>query len=269
MAGFGSYSEVISALNSGSRLCYQFYKVGPTNEGAGVWMSLWYAGSAPAAGADPAATPGTAYTNAAGSIQFPNTSTATNWLLDLNVTSTQDGTLMLYDRLVGVSGLSLATTGNKTVSSTGLPRYTSTASSVVEAWLEVTTAATTTTPVVSMNSYTNEGGTTGRAGGSVTFPATAALRTLVKLPLQDGDKGVQACSTINVSTAAAAGAVNFLLLRPIMYVPLLANIDSRMSCLFDATRIFRVFDGASLAFAWLATGTTAATITGDLRIAYA
>jgi hypothetical protein len=270
MAGFGSYSAVISALNAGARLEYQFYKVGPTNEGAGVWTSLWYAGSAPAAGTDPAATPGTAYTNAAGSIQFPNTSTATNWMLDLNATATQDGTLMLYDRLVGVSGLSVATTGNKTVSSTGLPRYTSSAASVVEAWLEVTTATTTTAAIVSMNSYTNEGGTTGRAGGTVTFPATATdVRTMIKMPLQAGDKGVQACSTINVATAAAAGVVNFVLLRPIMYVPLLANIDSRMSCLFDASRTMRVFDGASLAFAWLATGTTAATITGDLRISYA
>jgi hypothetical protein len=176
---------------------------------------------------------------------------------------------MVYDRLVGVGGLSVASTGNKTVNGVALPRYTGASASVVEAWLEVTTATTTTAAVVSMNNYTNQGGTGGRSGGNVTFPATATdVRTMIKLPLQAGDKGVQDCSSINVGTAASAGVVNFLLIRPLAFIPLLANIWNEKDLVLQFPSMARVFDGASLSLALLATGTTATNVYGTMKAAY-
>jgi hypothetical protein len=270
VAGFSSYDDIINEVTvNGKGLDWNFFKIGPTMEGAGVWGSHWYASGSPGAGSNPAATPGTAYDDDVGSIYFADTTTDQKHILTFGAAASQNCTLMLYDRLVGVSGLSVASTGNKTVSSTGLPRYTSSAASVVEAWLEVTTATTTTAAIVSMNSYTNEGGTTGRAGGTVTFPATATdVRTMIKMPLQAGDKGVQDCSTINVATAASAGVVNFLLIRPLVFLPLIANIWNERDCVLQFTSLPRVFDGASLAIAQLATATTATNVWGRINLAY-
>lgn len=270
MAGFTSYDDIINEVTvNGKSYDWNFLKIGPTMHGAGVWGSLWYASGSPGAGVDPAATPGTAYSSASGGIVFPDTSTDQKYIMTFGAAASQNCTLMLYDRLVGVSGLSLASTGNKTVSSTALGRYTSTASSVVEAWVEVTTATTVTAPVLSMNSYTNEAGTAAQAGATITLPSAATvLRSMFKLPLQAGDKGVQACSTINVATAGSTGAVNFMLIRPLVYLPLLANIWNERDCVLQFTSLPRVFDGATLGLAQLATATTATTIWGRVNIAY-
>lgn len=270
MPGFTSYDDIINDVTVwGQTLEWNFWKQGPTMEGAGVWASLWYEEGAPRGGGNPASTPGTAYANDANSLWWESTSDDRKFLVTIGAAATQNCTLMVYDRLVGVGGLSVASTGNKTVSSVALPRYTGSEASVVEAWLEVTTATTTTAPVVSINSYTNEGGTGGRSGANITFPAAATdQRTMVKLPLQAGDKGVRSCSTINVNTAASAGVVNFLLIRPLVFLPLLANVWNEKDLVLQFPSMPRIFDGASLSMALLATGTTATNIYGTMKAAY-
>jgi hypothetical protein len=183
--------------------------------------------------------------------------------------STVNCTLQLVDRLVGVSGISLATTGSKTVNSTTLPRYSGTAAAVVEAWVEVTTATTTTAPVISANSYTNQAGTAARAGGNLTFPAAATVaRWMGKLPLQAGDAGMQSVQTINVATAAAAGVCNVILQRPLATLPLIANVWNERDLVLQLAALPQVFDGASLALMQLASATTATSIWGTVRLAY-
>lgn len=210
MAGFTSYDDLINEMTvNGKRLDWSFYKTGPAAQAAGQWLSLWYAAGSPGVGADPAATPGTAYTSTgdvAGSIGWANVDPDTKHLLIFGGASTVVSSLMIYDRLVGVSGIALSSTGAKTVNSTALPRYSGTAAALVEVWLEITTATTTTAPVVNLSSYTNQTGTTGRAGPNVTFPAAATVvRWACKMPLQAGDQGVRSVETLTVTTAAAAG----------------------------------------------------------------
>lgn len=270
MPGFSSYDDLINELTTnGKRFDWDFLKTGPVAEAAGQWVSHWYAAGSPGAGADPATTPGTAYDDAAGAMFFNDVDPDQKHMLTFGAVATVDCTLMVYDRLVGVSGISLASTGNKTVSSTTLPRYSGTAAAEVEAWVEVTTATTTTAPVISMNSYTNEAGTTGRAGGTLTFPAAATdQRWMAKLPIQAGDKGVRAISTINVATAASAGVANIILIKPLAYLPLRATMWNERDLVLQLARLPRVFDGACLALAQLASATTATTIMGKVGLGY-
>lgn len=277
MPGFTSRDDIIFELTTNNKRDVQnFTKIAPAAaEAAGVWQSLWKGVGNPGAGADPAATPGTVYdTDAAsataGAMWFPDRSTDLRFLLALGAVASQNCTLMLYDRLAGVSGISLATTGNKTVNSGALTRYSGTAADDNEVWLEVTTATTTTAPVVSLNSYTSADGSTGQSGGTVTFPAAATdLHTMIKMPMSATKQGVRSVEAgLNVATAAAAGAVNVLIIKPIAYLALAANVYNETSFLDDVLQLPQIFDNATLGLAILATTTTAVTVTGKVFCAY-
>lgn len=277
MAGFTSRDDIINEVTAnGKQDLWNFYKVAPAAaEAAGVWQSLWKGVGNPGAGSDPAASTGTAYdtdagSSTAGAIWFPDRSTDQRHLLSFGACATQNCTLMLYDRLVGVSGISTATTGNKTVSSTALTRYTGTSATLNEVWLEVTTATTTTAPVVNLNSYTTADGSTGQTGGNVTFPAAATdLHSMIQVPLNASKQGVRSIEIgLNVATASAAGAVNVLIIRPLARIPLLANVWNEVSFLDDVMGLPRIYDNATLGLALLASTTTATTVWGTITCAY-
>ena len=266
MSGFTGIDDIVSKVTKlGQGNTFYSNKASPgSGTAAGTWMSYWYATGMPGAGSDPAATPGTVYDNADGSIWFADQVNFTRHLLASTWSASQVMTLVIYDRLVAVSGLSLASTGNKTVSSSALTRYTT--GEQVQAWLEITTATTVTAPVVSMNSYTNQAGTAARAGPTVTFPAAATVvRAMVPLPVQVGDYGVRACSTINVATAASAGVCNFVLMRPLALLPInVADGGFALNHVLDTLNLDRVYDGHTIAVAALVSTTTGATIAGML-----
>lgn len=277
MAGFVSRDDIINEISTGGKVdLWNFYKVAPAAaEAAGVWQSLWKGTGNPGAGSDPAATPGTVYDSdtgsvVAGSMYFADRSPDYRHLLSFGAVATQNCTLMLYDRLAGVSGISTATTGNKTVNSGSLTRYSGTAAILNEVWLEVTTATTTTAPVVSLNQYTSADGSTGQSGGTVTFPAAATdLHTMIQVPLNASKQGVRSVEVgLNVGTASAAGAVNVLIIRPLARIPLLANVWNEISFLDDVMGLPRIYDNACLGLALLASTTTATTVWGQINCAY-
>lgn len=277
MPGFTSRDDLINELTTNGKAdLWNFYKVAPAAaEAAGVWQSLWKGVGNPGAGSDPAATPGTVYdsdptTPVAGSIYFPDRSTDQRYLLSFGAVATQNCTLMLYDLLAGVSGISTATTGAKTVNSGALTRYSSTAATLNEVWLQVTTATTTTAPVVNLSSYTAADGTTAQTGGNVTFPAAATdLHTMIQVPLNASKQGVRSVEAgLTVGTASAAGAVNVLIIRPLARIPLLANVWNEVSFLDDTMGLPRIYDNANLALALLASTTTATTVWGSVSCAY-
>lgn len=273
MAGFTSRDDVINELSvNGKADLWNFYKVAPAAaEAAGVWQSLWKGVGNPGAGADASgATTSDPTTPVAGSMYFPDRGPDLRHLLSFGAVATQNCTLMLYDRLAVVTGISLSTTGAKTVNSAAVNRYSGTAATLNEAWLEVTTATTTTAPVVNLNSYTSADGTTALAGGNVTFPAAATdLHTMIQLPLNASEQGVRSVEAgLNVGTAAAAGACNVVILRPLARIPLLANVWNEVSFLDDSLGLPRVFDNACLGLALLASTTTATTVWGSVSCAY-
>lgn len=277
MPGFASRDDIITEVTTnGKQDVWNFYKIAAqAAEAAGVWQTLWKGVGNPGAGADPATTPGAVHdtdasTATAGAIWFPDRSTDLRYLLSFGAVANQNCTLMLYDRLASVSGLSFATTGSKTANTGALTRYSGTAAILNEAWVEVTTATTTTAPIVNLNSYTTADGTTGQTGGSVTFPATATdIGALIQLPLNASKPGVRSIEAgINVGTAGATGIVNALVIKPLARIPLVANQWNEISFLDDTMGLPRIFDNATMALAILASGAVTTSVWGTISCAY-
>jgi hypothetical protein len=276
MPGFASRDDIISEITTLGKVDdWSFVKTAPANGLAGVWQSLWLGAGNPATGAAPAGTPGIAYNsdqtaNVNGTMWFPDRDTDQRYLLSLGAAATQNCTLMLYDRLTGVGGIALSSTGTKTANTVALPRYSGTDAIGNEAWLEVTTATTTTAPVVNLNSYTTADGTTGQVGGSVTFPAAATvIHSMIHLPQTPGKRGVRSVEAgLNVGTAAAAGVANLIIIKPLARIPLLANVWNQVSFLDDVLTLPRIYDNAALGLALLCTTTTAVTVWGSINCAY-
>jgi len=275
MAGFTSRDDIIlEATTNGKQDTYHFYKTGSAAQAAGSWHSLWTAAGSPGAGSAPAATPGVAYvsdatTPVAGSMYFPDRSTDQRYLLSFGAVATTNCTLMLYDRLAGVGSVSTTTTGAKTLNTAALDRYTGTAGALNEAWLEVSTATTTTAPNVTLTSYTASDGTTGVSGTAIAFPAAATVAgAMIQLPMNAAEQGLTAAATLTVNTASAAGAVNFLIIRPLARIPLVANQWNEVSFLDDTLGLPRIYDNSTLGLAYLASATTATNFWGTINCAY-
>lgn len=277
MPGFTSRDDLITEITTnGKQDVWNFYKIAAqAAEAAGVWQSLWKGVGNPGAGADPATTPGTIYitdasTAVAGAMFFPDRSADLRFLLSFGAVANQNCTLMLYDRLTGVSGLSFATTGSKTVNSGAVDRYSGTAAILNEAWVEVTTATTTTAPIVNLNSYTSADGTTAQTGGSVTFPAVATdIGSMIQLPLNASKQGIRSIEAgINVGTAGATGIVNAIIIKPLARIPLVANQWNEISFLDDTMGLPRIFDNATMGLALLASGAVTTSVWGTINCAY-
>lgn len=277
MAGFTSRDDIINeATTNGKQDVWNFYKVAPAAaEAAGVWQTLWKGVGNPGAGADAATTPGTAYSSdtssiVSGSMYFADRDPDQRYLLSFGACATQNCTLMLYDRLASVSGISGVGTGSKTINSAALTRYSGTAATLNEVWLEVTTASTTTAAVMNLNSYTSADGSTGRTGGSVTWPAAATdVHTMIQMPLDAAKQGVRSVEAgLNVGTATTAAEFSVTILRPLARIPLLANVWNEVSFLDDTLGLPRIYDNACLGLALLASTTTATTVWGTINCVY-
>jgi len=261
---FASDNAIRQANSANRKNVWRPYKTGAaaaTPQAAGQIVSLAALAGSPGAIADPSVY--ATCTDLAGAMINTNASPANSYLTSGWMTATQDGVLLVYDRLGHIGAVSLAATGNKTVASTALPRgMTADDLANVECWIELTTATTVTAPILSMNSYTNEAGTAGRAGATITFPAVATpTRWMAQLPLQAGDKGVQAVNTINVATAASAGVCNVILLRQIAAIPCTANVTIPSILIEELPRIY---DGSSLCMMFLASAAAVVSVRGSL-----
>ena len=277
MPGFVSRDDIITELTTnGKRDEFYFVKTVPNTCVVGQMDSIWKGVGNPGAGADPATTPGTLYdsdltTTVAGSMFFPDRSTDLRFLTSFGAVSSQNGSLILYDRLTAVSGLVITSTGAKTASTGALTRYSGTAAVANECWWEMTTAITTNSLTMNLNSYTSADGTTAQVGGSsVTTTANGTIGKVIPLPLtasKAGIRSVEAGLTIG-GTAPAAGAGNLMIVRRLATIPLLANIWNEVSFLDDVMGLPQVFDNATLGLVWLANATTAPIIQGTVRCVY-
>lgn len=241
MAGFTSLADMQTA----EQMARNWHARKEDSESSDDWGAMW-TGS-------PATTPGTAFSNWASSIvTFPDLSGRRKFLVHasgMQITGTNAWHFRFLDLLVGVSGVALNSTGDKTIASASLPRYTD--GKDVQVYLKVTTNGTTTAPIVSLNSYTDQDGNTGQSGGSFTFPTTTVDvdTVLGPLPLAAGDSGVRAVSTLNVSTAAGGScAVDLLLARTITEIgyPSGRQQVSEKDMPIPFMPLQRIYDGASI-----------------------
>lgn len=274
MAGFTSRDGIINAITTLERQeARNFFKnVTANTQGAVAWQSLLAIPGAPGAATTLVSSgvhDSDAVSSFPGSMFFGDQTPFSRYLLSFGAVATTPCTLMLYDRLATISSVSITTTGAKTVGTGTLTRYTGTQSTLNEAWLEVTTATTTTAAVGTM-AYVDGGGNsvTGTASSWAMPAAATPANTMVQIPVSStAVPGIRSVTSITPSVAASAGAVNVVILRPIARIPLGANLWNEVSFLDDPMGLPRIYDNATLCLAVL--GPTAAhTIWGNFSTVY-
>ena len=262
-AGFASLSDLISEATVGAkRREFIFFKSGSTGV-INATNDLWYAAGQPAAGASAGAAPGgTAFTSSStGAFGFANPTggDTQHFVNGYAGGSIAPNTLLMYDRLFGVTK-TMNSTATEAVTGS-LTRYTNTTSGNADSadgnFLFV--VARTALPATGHNwttcLYTNSAGTTSQTLPSLTGNSSNIINRLDHplgqwfAPLSANDKGILALTQMQCSAAVASGAIDFVIGHPLAWWPVItANTMYIQDGLNSAFNLARVFDNAAISF---------------------
>lgn len=196
---------------------------------AARFASLWlYEKTNGATGAAPPAASAAAAPTLAtvGAMPFTNpTGGRQRFLLGMENGLAVAGGLLLYDRLMHFGGVSASALATTTVTGGAVSRYTGAEADGNQIWLEYAgTANAVATHAVVVN-YTNQAGTAGRVSKTV-VPGAMATGTMVPVPLQSGDSGVQSIQSVQVTVAGTAGGT----FGAVIVRPLLSALSAGVCC---------------------------------------
>lgn len=230
MAAITDISDLINLAtggNSGSPDNLFFFKnarvagAAATATIAGRSNSMWqYDGSY-----GPGATPTVAEIptrSTAGAIPFvaPGGS-RTKWMIQFGASSLVSSTILLYDRLFHIGGLSGTSTASQTVQgavpSPALTRNTGGVGNMV--FYEIYTAIGSTSTTLTMT-YTDDAGNTGQTT-TVNIGGTGfnTAQRIQRIPLASGDKGVRAVASVQLTaTTGTAGNFGITIAKPIAWL---------------------------------------------------
>jgi hypothetical protein len=266
MSAFADLSELVNRATGGNSgtpeaiIGWKDNRVGAAAAQApvaGRLTSLWQYNGSPAHGVAPGAV--SVPTNATdGALKQTNPGGGRQkWLTGGWATANAAGTLILYDRLLHIGGLSGTTTTAQTVGGS-LTRYTSTASVGNQIFVEIYTAIGGTATTVTA-SYTDQGGTSGVTSQAVAIGGTGLneAQRIIPLTLAAGDTGVQAVASVTVlATTGTAGNFGVSIVRPLYAIPISVLGVGGILQLARSGGFSEVLTNACLAFAWLANTTT-------------
>lgn len=190
---------------------------------AGRITSLWQYEGLPSGGAAPGGTVAVPdNTTTGGLLQTDPGGGRTKWLTGVTGCCNAAGTLIVYDRLLHISGLSATTTTAQTVGGT-LTRYTGTESKGNQIWLEIYSAIGTTGTTITAQ-YTDQDGNTAITSTATGFGGTGLreVQRIIPVPLASGDSGVRQLDNVDLlaSTVSAAGDFGAMIVRPLCLVPI-------------------------------------------------
>jgi hypothetical protein len=184
---------------------------------AGRPASLWTYDGTPGGGVAPTTVAAPDNTTA-GALPFTSAGGGRqSWMTQAWATALNAGTLILYDRLLHIGGLSGTVTTAQTVGGS-LTRNTGGAGNFVFA--EIYTAIGATARTITM-SYTDQDGNTGQTSTAVAIGATGfrEVTRAIMLPLAAGDTGVRAVADVTLSaTTGTAGDFGITVGKPIAYM---------------------------------------------------
>jgi hypothetical protein len=270
MTAITNLSDLVNRItggNSGSPEAIWFGKTGRV-AGAGAaamvlgrWTSLWqYEGWPGGAGAAPGGTARNP-TNATNGSMFQTDPGGgrTKWLLGAGCAPLLAGTLIIYDRLADISGLSGTNTAAQTITGLSVTRYTGTGAAGNEIWLEINTAIGVTGTTVTA-SYTNQAGTAGQITPAITLGGTGfrEAQRMLPMPLVAVDTGVRSVENIDLlASTATAGDIGVVIMRPLLHLPCpAAGLGALRDLIAGLPGIMEVKTGACLALAWLPASVT-------------
>lgn len=270
MSAFADLSEVINrgtGGNSGSPESLWFHKVGrvagataPTPV-AGRWASLWTYDGQPSAGVAPGAVAIPDNTTTGGLKQTDPGGGRQKWLLGAMASGLVAGGVLIYDRLLHISGLSGTSTGAQTVGGS-LTRYTDGLGNFVfaEIYTQIGASSTTITMI-----YTDQG------GASSTSPAVAwgnsgfrEQTRAIMLPLAAGDTGVEGVTSVTAAaTTGTVGDFGVTVAHPLLFVPVgHAGAATVRDLLAGLPPLQEVQTDACLAMLWLPATTSVPELLG-------
>lgn len=274
MAPLTSLSDVINRATGGSSGAPEqifFYKdsrvdaAAATATTAGRTTSLWMYEGTPAGGAAPGAVAVPDNTTDGGLEQTDPGGGRQKWLLGVTAVASAPGTLILYDRLLHISGLSGTVATAQTVGGT-LTRYTGTTGSVGNmVGIEIYTAIGATGTTVTMN-YTDNDGNAGQTSIATAIGGAGlnAAQSFITLPLAAGDRGVQAVASVTLAaTTGTAGNFGVTVFRPLLVVPVpIAGAGVSRNLISENPGPIEILTDACLAWLFVANGTTAPQVYG-------
>lgn len=181
------------------------------------------------------------------------------WLLGVEGILSQAGSLLTYDRLLQIGGLSGTVTTPQTVGGT-LTRYNTNATCVGnQIWVEINTAIGATGTTITA-SYTNQAGTAGRTTKPVSIGATGLneVQRFIPLMLADGDSGVQAVASVTLAgTTGTAGNFGVIVIHPLITSGGAASQSFVRDAISGLPTMPEIITDACVAHAFLASATTA------------
>lgn len=265
MAALTDLSDIVARLTDGTAQHPSFYMdnrvqgAAATATGVAQMTSLWrYNKTNGANGAIPTATTVSAPDRTTlGALGQANAGSGKElWLLGLEAVGWSPGVLTLYDRLLHGNTLIGGSSAAQTVGGT-ITRNTGGEGN--EIWLEIHTATGAVATTVSA-SYTNQAGVSGRTTPPIAFGTNISVAEgrMLRLPLQDGDTGVQSVQTVQSVLSVTSGAYGVVIAKPIAR-GFLESVGSVMFRDFigGSPILPKIANDACLAFVWLAAGTTA------------
>lgn len=243
MASFADLSALINRAtggNSGSPEPVNAYKDARVAGAAAAspvatrWTSFWRYEGIPAHGAVPPTTAAAPDNTTDGGLKQTDPGGGRQkWQTYAAACCSQAGMLMIYDRLLHISGLSGTVITPQTVGGT-LSRYTGAAARGNEIWVEVYSQVGATGTTISA-SYTDQDGNAGATTPLTTFGGTGfrEAERIIRLPFATGDSGARAVASVTVTaTTGTAGDFGITIARPLMQIPIpLAGIGSTISLL--------------------------------------
>lgn len=231
---------------------------------AGRWTSLWMYEGNPSGAAAPGAVAAPTNASDGGLKQTDPGGGREKWKTLALAAANVAGTLIIYDRLLHISGLSGTNTGAQTVGGT-LTRNTNGAGN--EIWVEIYTqiGASSTTVTCSYTDQDNNSGSTSTATAIGNTGLREAQR-IIPLPLATGDYGVRAVASITLlATTGTAGDFGVTIARPLCAIPCsAAGVAGIREFISSSPGPVEIDTDACLALAWIPNGTTAPQIFGNI-----
>lgn len=239
---------------------------------AGKWSSLWRQDGQPGSSTTIPSTSAVCTNATDGALKQATSATNTKKrLLSLMAACDTLGSLVLYDRLVHQGGLSGTATGAQTTNlpTSALTRYTTGVG--VEIWLEIYTAIGSTATTITA-SYTDDGNNNGQTSQSIAWGGTGNREgeRILPLPLAAGDKGARAVASVTAAASTTtAGNFGVTLAHPLAVIRTNLTTTSQYGAIFwngilnaGGPLNLGATSDACLAFAWMYSSTTLATIFG-------
>jgi len=145
----------------------------------------------------------------------------TKWMIQFGASSLVSSTILLYDRLFHIGGLSGTSTASQTVQGTtptpALTRNTGGVGNMV--FYEIYTAIGNTSTTLTMT-YTDDAGNTGQTT-TVNIGGTGfnTAERIQRIPLASGDKGVRAVASVQLTASTGtAGNFGITIAKPIAWL---------------------------------------------------